>query len=40
MRLNGLLLHDGLDRLVDVVVHMLACNDGLHARGVLTLNAD
>lgn len=40
MRLNGLLLHDRLDRLMDVVVHVLAGDDGLHGRGVLALDAD
>jgi len=40
VRLNGLLLHNRLDRLVDVVVHVLAGSDGLHGCGVLTLDAD
>jgi hypothetical protein len=40
VRLNGLLLHNRLDRLVDVVVHVLAGGDGLHGCGMLALDAD
>jgi len=40
VRLNRLLLHDGLDRLVDVVVDVLAGDDGLNGGRVLALDAD
>jgi len=40
VRLNGLLLHNRLDGLVDVVVDVLAGNDGLDGSRVLTLDAD
>jgi len=40
VRLNGLLLHNRLDRLVHVVVHMLARDHGLYGRGMLALDAD
>jgi len=38
VRLNGLLLDHGLDGLVDVVVLVLACNDGSDLAGGGTLN--
>jgi len=38
MWLNGLLLNDGLDGLVDMVVHMLASDGWLRGAGTLTLN--
>src|SRR4051812_17518319 len=35
--LNGLLLNDGLDVLVDVVVHMLSCDSGVGGGGMMDI---